>query len=207
MTAVAVQSRMYTGLVETTGELSGRESLADGCRLRFETRTGDLVVDESISVSGVCLTAERVADGWFEAYLSSETVDRTYLADAELGTTVNIERPLSPDGQFDGHVVKGTVDTVTRLRAVERSADTGQRRLTFAVPEDDEQYLIEKGNVTLDGISLTVAAVDGSTFDVAVVPRTAEITTLSELSVGDPVHFEADLFAKYAERRADVETA
>lgn len=195
---------MYTGLIEATGTVAAVRPDGDGCRLRIATETTALERDGSISVSGVCLTADRVGDGWFEAVCSHETVERTYLADLEPGATVNIEHPVGPGDTFDGHVVKGTVDTVTHLTTIETATGGNGRRLSFAIPDGYARYLVEKGNVALDGISLTVAGLDETTFDVAVVPRTDAVTTLSDLAVGDPVHFEADLFAKYAHRRAEV---
>lgn len=205
MISVGRKTQMYTGLVETTGEITDAIPVEDGYRLRVSTDTERLAANGSISVSGVCLTAEQVTAGEFESYLSSETVQRTYLTDLRPGATVNIEYPLTPNDQFGGHVVKGTVDTVTHLRDIELRAGSEERRLSFAIPQGYAPYLIEKGNVALDGISLTVASLNKSSFEVAVVPRTEEITTLSELQVGDPVHFEADLFAKYAGRRAELE--
>ena len=184
-------------------EVLARESVDGGCRLRIGTETADLAVDGSVSAGGVRPTTERIGDGWFEASLSNGTVERAYLADADPGTSVNIELPLSPDGRFDGHVVKGTVDTVTRLRGIDGSAESGERRLTFAVrglrtcPHREGERCSGRDQSDRRGRG----RVD---FDVAVVPRTNERTALSALSVGDPVRFEADPFAKYAERRAEV---
>jgi riboflavin synthase len=190
---------MYTGVVETTGVLRSVDSRDGGCRLRVAADTTDLAPDDSISVHGVCLTAERVGDDWFEAFCSRETVARTYLADCSPGDAVNVERPVAPDGALDGHVVKGTVDTVTTVVGIEPDGDGW--RYEFRIPAGHERYLVEKGAIAIDGISLTVADVTPETFTVAVVPTTREVTTLSEKSVGDPVHFEADLLAKYVERQ------
>lgn len=190
---------MYTGIVETTGQIVEKRQFESGCRLQIRVETGDLSPDDSIGISGVCLTAESVGDGWFDAFLSEETVSRTYLADCSPGDRVNVERPLPSDGRFDGHVVKGTVDTVVEISDIESLGDDW--RFTFTVPEEHEQYLVEKGAVALDGMSLTVADLTEETFSVAVVPQTYDITTLSEKEVGDPVHFEADILAKYVERQ------
>ncbi|WP_121820442.1 riboflavin synthase [Halostella salina] len=189
---------MYTGVVETTGELRAKELRDGGCRLRIGTDTSSVAPDDSVGIQGVCLTAERVGDGWFEAFCSPETVERTYLAALDPGAPVNVETPVSPGGTLDGHVVKGTVDTVTEVTAVEPDGDGW--RYEFAVPEGYGRFLVEKGSVAVDGISLTVAAVGDGTFEAAVIPATREITTLSEKAVGDPVHFEADLLAKYAQQ-------
>jgi len=193
---------MYTGVVETTGELLTNEPLDGGCRLRIGTDVSTVSPDDSVGVQGVCLTAERVGDGWFQAFCSRETVERTYLADLDPGASVNVETPVAPSGTLDGHVVKGTVDTVTEVTAIESDGDGW--RYAFETPDGYEQYLVEKGSVAMDGISLTVASVDEGAFDVAVIPATRQLTTLSETSVGDPVHFEADLLAKYVERQRTV---
>lgn len=193
---------MYTGIVETTGQITEKRQFESGCRLRVRVETADLSPDDSIGISGVCLTAESVGDGWFDAFLSEETVSRTYLADLSPGDSVNVERPLPSDGRFDGHVVKGTVDTVVEISDIESPGDDW--RFTFTVPEGYEQYLVEKGAVALDGTSLTVADLTEETFSVAVVPQTYDITTLSEKEVGDPVHFEADILAKYVERQQQL---
>ncbi len=193
---------MYTGVVETTGVLRSIDRTDGGCRLRVATDTADLDAEDSVGIDGVCLTAERVGDGWFEAFCSRETVTRTYLADRSAGDEVNVERPVALDDALDGHVVRGTVDTVTRVAAIEPDGDGW--RYEFRLPDGYEQYLVEKGAVAIDGISLTIADVGRETFAVAVVPTTREVTTLSEKSVGDPVHFEADLLAKYVERQRTV---
>jgi len=193
---------MYTGVIERTGTVGVVEPLESCCRVEIASETGDLRPEDSIAVNGVCLTASAVGDDWFQAVLSAETVERTYLADLQPGDAVNVERPLGTAGRFDGHLVKGTVDTVT---AVTDITDLGEDWLfEFAVPAGYEQYLVEKGAVALDGIGLTVADLSADTFTVAVVPTTYEVTTLSTKELGDPVHFEADILAKYVERQRAV---
>lgn len=195
---------MYTGVIQTVGEICTAERLDSGCRVRIETDTEDIVTGDSVGVNGICLTAETVDDGRFDAVLSSETVERSYLSDLSPSDAVNIESPVAPDGQLDGHVVKGTVDTTTEIASIEDIGDDW--RFTFVLPTDYRQYLVEKGAVALDGISLTVTEVTDETFSVAVIPATYHGTTLSEKSVGDPVHFEADILAKYVERQRAVES-
>jgi riboflavin synthase len=193
---------MYTGVIEEPGTLNAVDRLESGCRVEIATETTDLQPEDSIAVNGVCLTASAVGDGWFRAVLSAETVDRTYLAGCKAGGAVNIERPLGTTGRFDGHVVKGTVDTVTQVTDI---TDLGEDWLfEFDVPAGYEQYLVEKGAVALDGIGLTVADLSADTFTVAVVPTTYDVTTLSAKEPGDPVHFEADILAKYVERQRAV---
>jgi riboflavin synthase len=187
---------MYTGVTETTGAIQSVDRSDGGCELRISLPAEELTTGDSIGLSGVCVTAEEVGEGWFEASLSGETVARTYLADCQPGDVVNIERLVAADGLLDGHVVKGTVDGAIE----DREADW---RFSFAVPDGYEQYVVEKGAVALDGISLTVTEVDDSegTFSVAVVPATYDRTTLATTAVGDSVHFEADILAKYVDRQ------
>ncbi|APW97484.1 riboflavin synthase [Halobiforma lacisalsi AJ5] len=202
---------MFTGIVEETGEIVGRERTEDGLRLRIgadEVATG-LEHGQSISVSGACLTVERFEDGnWFEVFLATETVERTYLGDLEEGEGVNLERAMPADGRFDGHVVQGHVDAVATVTGIE-SVDEDWF-FEFELPAGYERYVVEKGSITLDGISLTVADFEsGDTADsdagaasvtVAIIPATYELTTLSEKEPGDPVHLEVDVLSKYVER-------
>jgi riboflavin synthase len=193
---------MYTGVIKTTGQITQVDRYPSGSRIRVEAANPGLDPEDSISVSGVCLTAESVDSDGFDTFLSSETVARTYLADLPSGSGVNIERPLQLEDRFDGHMVKGSVDTVTEVVDIEQLGDDW--RFTFAAPEEYQQYLVEKGAVSIDGISLTVSGISDGTFSVAVVPTTYELTTLSEKGIGDSVHFEADVLAKYVERQRDL---
>jgi riboflavin synthase len=207
---------MFTGIVEGTGAVRSRTETDDGLRLRIGVDGfDDLHHGQSISVSGVCLTVEEygsdggVADDdtatdggeWFEVFLASETVAKTYLGDVREGDAVNVERAMPADGRFDGHVVQGHVDTVAEVTAIDRVGEDW--RFAFAIPEGRGDYLVDKGSVTLDGISLTVAEKRPAEFDVAIIPTTYELTTLSEKSVGDPVHLEVDVIAKYVENMLD----
>ncbi len=192
---------MFTGIVEETGEIVARERTEDGLRLRIaadEVATG-LEHGQSISVSGACLTVERFDEGsWFEVFLAEETVSRTYLGDLTEGDEINLERAMLADGRFDGHVVQGHVDAVATVRSVESVGEDWF--FEFQLPEGYDRYVVEKGSITLDGISLTVAALEGDRVTVAVIPTTYELTTLSEKEPGDPVHLEVDVLAKYVER-------
>jgi riboflavin synthase len=188
---------MFTGIVETTGTVRSVTATDDGRRLRLSHGFDSLHHGQSISVSGVCLTVERFDDETFEVFLASETVAKTYLGSVEAGDLVNLERALAADGRFDGHLVQGHVDTTATVEAVERVGEDW--RYTFSLPAEVGQYVVSKGSVALDGISLTVAARDPETFDVAVIPTTYELTALSEKDVGDPVHVEVDVVAKYVE--------
>ena len=194
---------MFTGIVEETGEIVARERTDDGLRLRIgadEVATG-LEHGQSISVSGVCLTVERFEEGaWFEVFLATETVERTYLGELVEGDTVNLERAMPADGRFDGHVVQGHVDAVATVSNIE-SVDEDWF-FEFELPAGYGRYVVEKGSITLDGISLTVADLDADNgrVTVAIIPTTYELTTLSEKEPGEPVHLEVDVLAKYVER-------
>ncbi|WP_128906148.1 riboflavin synthase [Halorubrum amylolyticum] len=217
---------MFTGIVEDTGTVCERTETEDGLRLRITVNGfDDLHHGQSISVSGVCLTVEEYdtgaddgadadaddtndgdtdggdTDRWFEVFLASETVEKTYLGELDAGDAVNVERAMPADGRFDGHVVQGHVDTVAEVTGIERVGEDW--RFTFAIPDGHGDYLVDKGSVTLDGISLTVAEKRADEFDVAIIPTTYELTTLSEKSVGDPIHLEVDVIAKYVENMVE----
>ncbi|MFB6126661.1 MAG: riboflavin synthase [Halolamina sp.] len=197
---------MFTGIVETTGEVVAVDDEDDGIRLRIAADgLDDLHHGQSISVSGVCLTVERFdvdADPpWFEVFLAAETVARTYLDELGVGDLINVERALRADDRFDGHVVQGHVDDVAEVVTVDRVGEDW--RYTFRLPAGYERYVVEKGSIALDGISLTVAEKRGEEFDVAVVPTTYDLTTFSEKEPGDPVHLEVDVVAKYVENLVD----
>ena len=207
---------MFTGIVEETGEIVARERTDEGLRLQVgadEVAT-DLEHGQSISVSGACLTVERYGEReaqnaserasgdeprgeWFEVFLASETVEKTYLGDLEVGDVVNVERAMPADGRFDGHVVQGHVDAVATVEAVESVGEDWF--FEFRLPEGYDRYVVEKGSITLDGISLTVADLEDDRVTVAIIPTTYELTTLSEKEPGDPVHLEVDVIAKYVE--------
>jgi riboflavin synthase len=192
---------MFTGIVAETGVV--RDVTADdgGRRLRVGTdRVGDFSEGESVAVSGVCLTVEAHGDDWFEVFTAAETLDVTYLGDLAVGDPVNVERALPADGRLDGHVVQGHVDATTTVTDIESVGEDW--RFEFALPDGHAQYVAHKGSIALDGVSLTVASLDddAGTFEVAVIPATYDATTLGEAAVGDPVHVEVDVLAKYVER-------
>jgi riboflavin synthase len=196
---------MFTGIVEETGEIVGITDTEGGRRLRIDCGFEALEHGQSISVNGVCLTVEEYeigADGaWFTIFLAAETVEKTYLGEIEEGDAVNLERALPADGRFDGHIVQGHVDTTTEITAIEQIGDDW--RFEYALPEDVGHYVVSKGSVALDGTSLTVAERDDDSFSVAIIPTTYEETVLSQKSVGDPVHLEVDVVAKYVESMTD----
>lgn len=195
---------MFTGIVETTGTITDRSVDGDSLRLTIETALSDgLDVGASVSVSGVCLTAERVDPPTFEVFLAAETRERTYLDTLAVGDRINIERPLPVDGRLDGHIVQGHVDATISVR--EREALGEDWRYVFDLPTVLAPYVVEKGSVAIDGISLTVAEIeeDGG-FSVALIPETLSRTTIGEKEPGDPVHLEVDVVARYVEQMLPV---
>ncbi|RDZ65836.1 riboflavin synthase [Haloferax sp. Atlit-12N] len=194
---------MFTGIVEGPGEIVDVTDTDGGRRLRIRTDLAfdDLHHGQSIAVSGVCLTVEAFGDDWFEVFLAAETVEKTYLGDVVEGDRVNLERALAADDRFDGHIVQGHVDGTTTVTNVERVGDDWF--FEFDLPESLANYVVQKGSVCLDGISLTVADRREDTFAVAIIPTTYDLTTLSEKAVGDPIHVEVDVVAKYVESMLD----
>jgi riboflavin synthase len=193
---------MFTGIVEETGEVTFVEDGPEGRRIGVTASFApDLEHGQSISVSGACLTVEAVGTGdgggTFELFCSEETLERTYLDGVTAGDAVNLERARPADGRFDGHFVQGHVDGVAEVTGIERLGDDWV--FGFSLPDELARYVVEKGSVGVDGISLTVADLDEGEFTVAIIPATYELTTLSEKSVGDPVHLEVDVVAKYVE--------
>ena len=188
---------MFTGIVEQTGDVLDTEDDEGGRRVRVQADLDDLHHGQSIAINGVCLTVEEFGSDWFDLFLSQETVERTYLGDVTEGDLVNVERALPADGRFDGHFVQGHVDGTAEVTGIEELGDDWEFR--FSVPEDLERYLVEKGSVTVDGISLTIADLAAEDFGVAIIPATYELTTLSQKDVGAPVHIEVDVVAKYVE--------
>ncbi|MGB9957328.1 riboflavin synthase [Haloferax prahovense] len=194
---------MFTGIVEGAGEIVDVTDTDGGRRLRIRTDLAfdDLHHGQSIAVSGVCLTVEAFGDDWFEVFLAAETVEKTYLGDVVEGDRVNLERALAADDRFDGHIVQGHVDGTTTVTNVERVGDDWF--FEFDLPESLAKYVVQKGSVCLDGISLTVADRREDSFAVAIIPTTYDLTTLSEKAVGDPIHVEVDVVAKYVESMLD----
>lgn len=197
---------MFTGIVEETGRVIDTTTTDGGRRLHIEGSFAvELSAGQSIAVNGCCLTVEDHDADSFELFLSAETIERTYLGDIDRGDRVNLERALAANDRFDGHVVQGHVDATATVTIIESVGDDWT--FGFSIPDGLEQYVVEKGSVAVDGISLTVAT-HGSddsgdadtTFTTAIIPTTYELTTLSEKDVGDPVHIEADVLAKYTER-------
>lgn len=191
---------MFTGIIEAVGSVVEIEGDADGRRLRIENAlvVVDLVVGDSVCVNGVCLTAVAVDGSHFDVDVVTETLDRTNLGTLQTGATVNLERAMPASGRFDGHVVQGHIDGVGIITAIEPEGD-GQR-WTIGTRPGLLRYIVEKGSITVNGVSLTVAALGSGSFQIALIPHTLDVTVLSDARVGDTVNLEVDILAKYVER-------
>ncbi len=191
---------MFTGIVEAMGRVDAAERRHDVLDVRVLTDLGAALAEgASIAVNGCCLTATRVTRAGFSCDLTQETLDRTSFGKQLIvGARVNLERPLAADGRFDGHIVQGHVDGVGTVTGLERTGEAAV--LGVEPPERLLRYLVEKGSVALDGVSLTVARLEPRSFRVALIPYTLEQTTLGGVHEGDPVNLEVDVVAKYVER-------
>jgi riboflavin synthase len=192
---------LFTGIVEQTGTVVAAEREGDILAIRIEAAgaSGELSEGGSVAVNGCCLTAVRVAPPAFSCELTGETLARTGFEERlRPGTLVNLERPLRADGRFDGHIVQGHVDGVGRILALRPLGASAE--LEVSLPPDLARYLVLKGSVAVDGISLTVAALAGAAFTVAIIPYTLEQTNLKAARAGDRVNLEMDVIAKYVER-------
>ena len=195
---------MFTGIVESTGRIGSIDVNPEGKRLRIDAPTiaSQLSEGDSVSVSGVCLTVESANGASFAVFLAEETVERTTLGNLVTDEHVNLELPMPADGRFDGHFVQGHVDGTTTITAIDRVGEDW--RFSFEMPEAFDRYVVEKGSIAIDGISLTVARRAEETFDIAIIPMTYNVTTLSEKEPGDAVHVEFDIIAKYVESMLDT---
>ena len=182
---------MFTGLIEELGAVRAR----DGGVFEFDAKTvvDEVALGDSIAINGVCLTVTAYGDDWFRVDAVDETLKRSSFDTLAVGDPVNLERPVRLQDRLGGHIVQGHVDGVGVLR--EAAPD-----LSVACDQSVLKYLVEKGSVTIDGISLTVVSVDAEGFTVAVIPHTMEVTTLGQRKPGDQVNLEVDVLAKYVER-------
>src|SRR5438105_2151027 len=200
---------MFTGIIEEVGKVVKIEQLGENRRITVEAATTpkQLGVGDSVAVSGVCLTALDIKPKSFCADLAPETWARTSFSRLRDGARVNLELPMKADGRFGGHIVQGHVDGVGKVIAMERIADSENWWLTIELPPDVEKYTVYKGAISVEGISLTVAKIEGGQCTMAIIPHTVEMTNLNSLKPGDPVNLEADLIAKYVEKMMRSEAA
>jgi riboflavin synthase len=191
---------MFTGIIEELGTIQSFTAHKGGAKMIVTANlvTSDSADGDSISVNGVCLTALDIKAGSFSADLSQETLDRSTLGNLYIGSRVNLERAVTPSSRLGGHIVQGHVDARGEFAYAESHGDFWTVRIGY--PNEISRYLVYKGSVAVEGISLTIADLGNSTFDIAVIPKTWEMTNLSTLKSGDAVNLEADVIAKYVER-------
>ena len=191
---------MFTGIIEELGKIITFEKHAGGAKMTISAQivTKDSNEGDSIAVNGVCLTALDIGDEDFSADVSSETLNRSTLGNLSVGAKVNLERAVTASTRLGGHIVQGHVDARGKFISAVRSGDFWTIRISF--PPEIGQYLVYKGSVSVEGISLTIANLSDDSFEIAVIPKTWELTNLSALKSGDDVNLEADVIAKYVER-------
>jgi riboflavin synthase len=191
---------VYTGIIEDLGSVESLKRSAKGAVLSVRTAlpTARIKIGDSINVSGVCFTVIGKARGRISMDVSAETLRRSTLGALKRGDPVNLERCLTLDKLLGGHLVAGHVDGVARIVSIKREGDS--RLYTFEAPAAEGRYLVEKGSVALDGISLTVFSIRGRNFSVELIPHTLKVTTLGAKRVGDTVNYESDMLVKYVER-------
>ena len=198
---------MFTGIIEELGHVASIETKGQQRRLMVTSSrlVKELKQGDSISVSGVCLTAVNISKSSFTCDLAQETWLRTSFSRIKPNAQVNLELPMRANGRFDGHVVQGHVDGVGTVTSFEQVRDSNDYLLQINVPSELTRYIVAKGSLAIEGISLTVAAIDGAKVRVAIIPHTAEVTNLRSLKAGDPVNLEVDVIAKYGEKMIAAE--
>jgi len=205
---------MFTGIVEEVGKVVKITQHGENRRITVSARNTpkQLGTGQSVSVSGVCLTALDIQPGSFSADLAPETWARTSFSRIHEGALVNLELPMKADGRFGGHIVQGHVDGVGKLIEFERILNSDGEEsenwwLHIEIPSDVEKYTVFKGSISIEGISLTVAKLEKNRCTIAIIPHTVELTNLGSLKPGDPVNLEADVIAKYVEKMMKGESA
>jgi riboflavin synthase len=200
---------MFTGIIEEVGHVASIEIKGQQRRLTVVSSrlVRELKQGDSISVSGVCLTAVDISKESFTCDLAQDTWLRTSFSRLKPEALVNLELPMRASGRFDGHIVQGHVDGVGNVIAFERVADGNDYLLKINVPSELTRYIVAKGSLAIEGISLTVAAIDGTRVRVAIIPHTSEVTNLQSLKPGDPVNLEVDVIAKYVENMIGAQKA
>ena len=191
---------MFTGIIEELGKITALEKHAGGAKLKIAAKivTDQTAEGDSIAVNGVCLTALNITASEFSADVSQETLRRSTLGSLKMNSKVNLERAVTPSTRLGGHIVQGHVDGRGNFLQAKQDGDFWTVRVGF--PADISQYLVYKGSVSVEGISLTIANLADDYFEVAVIPKTWELTNLSSLTAGDAVNLEVDVIAKYVER-------
>jgi riboflavin synthase len=200
---------MFTGLIQETGEIASTERVAGQNRhsvtritIKAATIPTELKTGDSVAVSGVCLTALDIGEHQFSADLAEETLKRTSLQHLKTGSIVNLELPAKAQDRMGGHVVQGHVDGVGSIVSLQKIKFRDDWRLVIELPSELSRYVVSQGSITVEGISLTVASIEGRRVEIAIIPHTWQATNLRALHNGDPVNIEVDVLAKYAEKMA-----
>jgi len=193
---------MFTGLIQETGEVTALKQRGGKTSITIQARKvpSELELGDSVAVSGVCLTAVEVSRKQFSADLAEETLQRTSLGNLKKRSAVNLELPARPAERLGGHIVQGHVDGVGKLLALHRIRDREDWRLVIEIPETLAKYIVPQGSICVEGISLTVAAIQKNQIEIAIIPHTYAETNLHSLKPGSPVNIEVDVLAKYVER-------
>src|SRR5271155_178717 len=200
---------MFTGIIEEVGRVTSIAHEGEGRRLTVAAShlVKELKKGDSIAVSGVCLTAVEITPTSFGADLAEETWNRTSFSRIRQGALVNLELPMRADGRFGGHIVQGHVDGTGKFIALDEIPDADNYWLRIEIPPELARYVIFKGSLSIEGISLTVAKIEGTQVTVAIIPHTTEMTNLKSLKRGDPVNLEVDMIAKYVEKMMQGDSA
>jgi riboflavin synthase len=193
---------MFTGIIEEVGKILSIKVTGEKRRLTVACSKvlPELKQGDSVSVSGVCLTVVDPGNDSFSCDLAQETWVRTSFSRLKPGALVNLELPMRANGRFDGHIVQGHVDGTGILASLKPIPSGNDYRLTLTVPSELTRYIVAKGSLSIEGISLTVADIEGTQVDIAIIPHTAEVTNLRSLREGDALNLEVDVFAKYVEK-------
>jgi len=193
---------MFTGIVEEVGRVSRIEQRGENRRITISAKNApaELGIGNSVAVSGVCLTAVEIGKNSLGFDLAVETLARTSLSRLAKGALVNLELPMKADGRMGGHIVQGHVDGVARFRGLEKIEEKDDYWLRLEIPAELAKYVVFKGSISVEGISLTVAKVEGTEVTIAIIPHTLEMTNLKQFHPGDPMNIEVDIIAKYAEK-------
>jgi riboflavin synthase len=200
---------MFTGLIQETGEIASSERVAGQNRgsvtritIKAVNVPSELKTGDSVAVSGVCLTAVDIGEHQFSADLAEETLKRTSLQRLKTGSIVNLELPAKAQDRMGGHVVQGHVDGVGSIVSLQKIKFRDDWRLVVELPSELSRYVVPQGSITIEGISLTVAGIEDSRVEIAIIPHTWQATNLRALHGGDPVNIEVDVLAKYTEKMA-----
>jgi riboflavin synthase len=191
---------MFTGIIEELGTISSFTKINQGAKIEILAPSilSDAKIGDSIAVNGVCLTVVTKTNNSFAADLSDETLKLTSLKQLKLGSKVNLERPMQPSARFGGHIVQGHVDAIAKFIGANQVGEGYE--VTIAFPPSLGRYIVHKGSITVDGISLTVASLTDNTFEIAIIPHTWKNTNLSTLKAGQEANLEVDVIAKYVEK-------